>query len=607
MSETMSYLGIALFHRAGLAEVVANAGSLLALLRSQANQGGELRLLIGGEDAGPASELLPRLSLAMLAGKRDAELSIVDDLENPSVWARLGSMQSNSRAVAPQQLGIILAGQSYDATALEQLILGLDVRYGFVEPCNDADAAHDEVFWPQTALLRAEPERRRHSNAWIQIMRAFGRQNLGLGVPDVYWGNILGSGVINELRRCGCWDELEQQIPMRYLSSGAVFISLDNELCSPEHPRCAARRQQLGDFLSTVGLMQRALQQARQGDQLLLNALVATRDLRLLPGLAYPDGLEAFRQVAGSEAGEIKTVADAQSYLAASAAQRPLGYGETRPASIAIDDDNVVASSSSTVELPRVESGATTAAAETPASAAPVRTGGWAWTIRSIARGSLRLELATVQWSAESKPDSQRLELGLLNTTARPMRVVQVRAVRLLDGQPTGIFDAGLRDLELPAAGGRISCALDVAHPSGQDALILVAGLSYRLHETTADVIVEASGPRLLSAVRSSGASWPADTHASVHGHRLLVKITNTTQEPWARWRISLGSASESSPFGEIDAALGAGVLAPGATGYVELDTRKATQRQPLQILLDAEAAVEEVLAVFEPNAQNLD
>ncbi len=618
MSESKARLGIALFHRASWLEILEEtAGAVLAFLGVR--EGTPLGLYLDQEEmaqVGPGNlkEALRELRRGPLAKGGDRNVILASAGEEPTIYVQLyNPTQEQGRAVAPGLLGVVMAPESFSLDAFKALGTALELRYGYVTLERTFAAAYDEVFWPMTAKLRAPAEARRHTNAWIQLIRAFGRADVGVGVPDVYWGNLFGAGIINELRRHGCWDRLEQVCQLSYLENGVVLCSLSaapEMLAGGSAVQAAAER--LGDVLAPLGLMQRALQQARQGDHLLLTALVATRDQRLLMGLAYPDGLDAFRAlVGGADAAEIGSVADALAYLEGSQGQRPRCYGEAWPVVPVAAEEGApaeVAVVAAAVAAEEVEGGAEVPAV-VGAEAVPVvagapaapTLGGWSWIVRSIARGSVRLDLATVQWSAERAITEQRLEVGVQNALPRRLRLVGVTAVQMVQGEPAALVVADGLPLDLEAGSVRQLLTLDVPSPQGDDALVLQASVTYSLRESVADVMGGGGAMRVLGSPSSSShvlSTWPADVRVSAQGERLLLQVTNTTQDPWQHWSLCLVGVGPSEEC--FDRFSGHGVLAPGATAYGWISGAAVPGKQPLQVRLEAEAACDTVLAVFE-------
>ena len=586
MSETR-VVGVALFHRVGLRELLDQHGEQLLAFFKQPPQ-----LFIGDDARGPASlEALQSISLPDLSLGGDRALRLRDEAAG-SMMEVFNPAQSHHRGLAPHLLGLILPEADLDLEALYRLAEALDLRYGFAHGAASVEAAYDEVFWPAGPGLRSLPQGRRHSNAWIQLMRAFGRPEIGNGVPEVYWLNIFGANLINALRRNDCWESLEQAASLRYLSCG-VAIPLAGRPSEVDKTKL----QTLGDIVAPLGLMQRALQQARQGDQLLLNALVATGDKRLLKGLAFPDGLEAFAQLAGLEPGSIERVDQALAWLEREANNRPRSYGEAWPCAVEEPPQEPAAAAPATAPAPATPQAPTEPAkesAEEPAAGADL--GPKNWTLRTISRGAVRIELASVQWTAESATYRDRLEVGLVNASPRPITVAEVRAVCLQGETPIAMSSSPAAEFELATA-GRTRCHVDVPAARPDQRLVVSASLGYELDESVSDLDLREGRIHLLAddTGLTGMSSWPTQVWLGAEGRELYAHVINTTQDPWQRWQLCVVA-----PGGEVSQSPWLSVLTPGASAYVKL-ALPADLSGPMQLCLRASVSVKIQLAVFEP------
>jgi len=599
------HIGIALFHRLGFDDLKSRVGGpLLALLGTASTSALELRL--GDESLGLATEqAIAAVTKAELS--RGADRALTVQTADRSALVELSDPQRDRpRAITPSSMSLVLKSEDLDRKAFLKLCEAVDVRYGFVTVTDSFETAYDEVFWPDAQHLKASSEARRHSNAWLQMIRSFGRHQLGVGIPDIYWLNVFGFQLINELRRLHSWDELEGLVPLRFLESGAVYFTTSDLPATVDSDALSSLACRIANACAPLGLMHRALVQARQGDRLVLDSLAATADRRLLLGLAFADGLEAFRQLAGPTASAVETVQQALNFLDEHASDRPRCYGEAPPEYH--DDDTILG-------LDVVEESEETAAegksmsvdadeqvpeltpeqlAEDPVEASAT------WNIRWNAWGSVRREVPSIRWSEVADPTHRALSVSLVNALPADVQLVLVRAACLVDEQVVAVHEVASPSLNLAPMSGRTRIELEVDAPLTGRRLVLSAGLRYVLEDAVADILVENGVARVLGAPIGTlvAKAWPAEISIQPHHDELLVRVSNTTQEPWRGWVVSLRESEADVGYARYE---GSGVLPSGATTYAKLPLRKGMRDGHVQVWLEAEACVDVTLAEFEP------
>lgn len=483
------------------------------------------------------------------------------------------------RAVAPYRLGLLL-DTPLEPSRLEHILEladALDVDYGFLTPISSPEAAHDELFWPATAHLQSTPEARHHNNAWLHVMRAFGRPEVGDGIPGIYWGNILGTRIINTLRDHNDWDALEATADLRYLEeSGTVAFILSPQPLPAHHPDIAQRARTLGDITSPIHLMGRALEHALSGNPLLLQTLANTGDLRLLPALAQEDTLDAFRTLLPPEdAQDLESLQDAHAYLLRTRDARPLGYGEPATPLPSTEPEKEA-------PQPEPQPSSETPTDTEPTTSEPPPLG--RWQLSALHPTSLRLAVDDLVWTHPTL-----LQLALSNALPVPLTLSRVCALHRNENALLHIALAALEDTPTLDPRDRHTTTLTLAQPIPrlEDTLTLSASLHYRFRDVVVDL--DAFDNRVSTPLEP----WPIAVTARRRGDALLIALTNTAREHFTTWRLWTGHASDPSKHGlRVE---GSAPLLAHTTTHIRLPLTAPVEAQVLWF--EGEAAAELTLA----------
>lgn len=491
----------------------------------------------------------------------------------------------------PQHIGILLDPAHFDNAEFLSLCKALKPLYGYVMLHASCEDAYDEVFWP-TQTLAPNPQQRMHSQAWIRLMRSFARNDIDSSLPDIYWANIFGPRIINEIRKKDAWNALESLKVSEYIDNTFLYLKLSAFPQMHQSPDFVALQQKLGDILCPLACIQKPLLQTRHGNALLLQDLAQTRDPRLLLGLATAEALPTFVALLPEEvAAEIDSVSDALAYLQRTQGQRPRCYGESLPSEEVSDE-------AKNDETPQTEQ---VLADNTEPQPAPPLPNAFNWNLRTLAHTALRLDLATLQLTLDHKKDRQTLELGLSNVLPRAIVLDALYAVRTKEELPTLLVSHDKLNQRLLPNDKAFHISLDLPFPETGEELHIYAPVQYVIDEPIVDIIHNGKTLNVLGAVSSrahSLSTWPVAARVHIEGSTILIAITNTTQETWSSWQLSLILAGNTQkPFAHF---YNNTVLNAGESAFAQLDAGFAQEAKALQIQLRASASSCAQLAVFE-------
>ncbi len=508
----------------------------------------------------------------------------------------------------PQHIGILIDPENFDNARLLALCKEIRPLYGFVCQQLSALDAYDEVFWPAKTLSQ-NADNRMHTDAWIRLMRSFARNDIDSSIPDIYWANIFGPRIINEIRRKDAWNALESLNLSQYIDNNFLYLKLSPYPQNHRDPEFLELQEKIGDILSPLACIQKPLLQTRHGNALLLNDLAQTRDPRLLLGLATKDGLPTFISLLPEEhRAEILSVADALAYLQRTQGQRPRCYGESlwqdereeKPTeSQEQSGENAEQAQSSTEAAPEQASPVPTQAQDSKTQTA--EQSAFNWNIRTLSHSGLRLDLATLQLTLDDAKDKQSLELGISNVLPRAQTLLGIYAVRIKDELPTLIIAHDKLLQKLPPNAKPFHITLELPFPQNDEQLRIYAPIQYNIDEPIVDII---HTPDSLSVIGSSSSqansltTWPVAARVHIHEKTIYISITNTTQECWVSWQLSLILAgAPDTPFAHYynNTALNSGERA-----YAQLDASFIKDAKALQILLRANATSNTELATFD-------
>ena len=492
----------------------------------------------------------------------------------------------------PQKITLARPEKLFNYDAFITFIQNNPPLYAFATLENTTEDALDEINWPLKPAS-PQPENRAHTNAWLRIIRAFAKSDIGKAIPDIYWLNILGPKIINEIRKINAWADIEKSEMTQSIDKDFIIIKAATHPIHYNELKNIDEMVFIADLLSPIFIIQKALQQARQGNNLILDDLVETKDQRLLLGLASASGLEAFKKLLNTpEAQNIESVADAIHYIEKTKHLRPRCYGETW-------EQNAP----ETIELPNIEKVHTEELNKNKYEKnTHTHTQSLNWYIRTISRTGLRIELATLQWQLDLTKPGPTLELGLINTLPKNITFGPLTATRISDEKPTLIINpAPDHTLALPPGEKTHFLSLDMPAPENNDRLILSAPLAYRLNEPVADLVWNENSLKILGATSVNTmmiSTWPAAANFTTIEDRIYIQITNTTQETWKSWSLKLITAGK--PENIFDEYIPQTTLNSAESAYATFDASKATTEKALQILLTAEISTNCILADFQ-------